>query len=110
MNGGAGNDILVGSDVGNVLNGQGGNDQISGNASTDQLNGGDGDDTINPGSGNDAVDGGAGTNTVDYASSGAGGVGVTVNLVTGTASGDGNDTLASIQNVNGSSFCGRDHR
>jgi Ca2+-binding RTX toxin-like protein len=106
VNGGAGNDILVGSDVGNVLNGQGGNDQISGNASTDQLNGGDGDDTINPGSGNDAVDGGTGTNTVDYASAGAGGVGVQVNLATGKASGDGNDTLAlaTIQNVNGSSF------
>ena len=82
VNGGAGNDILNGNDVGNVLNGNGGNDQIAGNGSSDQLNGGDGDDTINPGSGNDAVDGGAGTNTVDYASSGAGGVGVTVNLVT----------------------------
>ncbi len=104
VNGGAGNDILVGDNSGNVLNGNGGNDQISGNAASDQLNGGDGDDTINPGSGNDAVDGGAGTNTVDYASAGAGGVGVQVNLVTGTASGDGNDTLAGIQNVNGSSF------
>jgi Ca2+-binding RTX toxin-like protein len=104
VNGGAGNDILVGSDVGNVLNGNGGNDQISGQASADKLNGGDGDDIINPGSGNDAVNGGAGTNTVDYASAGAGGVGVQVNLTTGTASGDGNDTLASIQNVRGSSF------
>ena len=104
VNGGGGNDILVGDNSGNVLNGNGGNDQISGNAASDQLNGGDGDDTINPGSGNDAVDGGAGTNTVDYASAGAGGVGVQVNLVTGTASGDGNDTLAGIQNVIGSSF------
>ena len=92
------------SDVGNVLNGQGGNDQISGNAATDQLNGGDGDDNINPGSGNDAVDGGTGTNTVDYSSAGAGGVGIQVNLATGTASGDGNDTIANIQNVVGSSF------
>ena len=104
VNGGGGNDILVGDNSGNVLNGKGGNDQISGNAASDQLNGGDGDDTINPGSGNDAVDGGAGTNTVDYASAGAGGVGVQVNLVTGTASGDGNDTIAGIQNVIGSSF------
>jgi Ca2+-binding RTX toxin-like protein len=104
VNGGSGNDILVGGASGNVLNGNGGDDQISGEAGSDSLNGGDGNDTIRGGDGNDAVNGGSGTNTIDYASAGAGGVGVNVNLTTGVASGQGTDTLTSIQNVRGSSF------
>jgi Ca2+-binding RTX toxin-like protein len=104
VNGGSGNDIIVGDASGNVLNGNGGDDQISGGASNDSLNGGDGNDTIRGGDGNDAIDGGSGTNAVDYTSAGAGGVGVSVNLTTGVASGEGNDTLANIQDVKGSSF------
>jgi Ca2+-binding RTX toxin-like protein len=104
INGGSGNDILVGDSTGNVLNGNGGDDQLSGGASADQLNGGDGNDLLRGGDGNDALNGGAGTNTADYASAGAGGVGVQVNLTTGTGTGEGNDTLKDIANVNGSSF------
>lgn len=104
VNGGSGNDELVGDSTGNVLHGNGGNDNVSGGAATDQLFGDAGDDLLRGGDGNDAIDGGEGNNTADYASAGAGGVGVQVNLTTGLATGEGNDTLKSIQNVNGSSF------
>ncbi len=104
VNGGSGNDILVGDRSGNVLNGNGGDDEIKGDAAADQLNGGDGNDVIAGGAGNDAINGGSGTNMADYASAGAGGVGVQVNLLRGRATGEGNDTLKDIQNVNGSSF------
>jgi Ca2+-binding RTX toxin-like protein len=104
VNGGSGNDILVGDNNGNVLNGNAGDDDLSGGAGADALNGGDGNDLARGGTGNDAIDGGSGTNWVDYSSAGAGGVGVQVNLTTGTASGEGNDTIKNTQNVNGSSF------
>ena len=52
-------------------------------------------------SGNNAFDGGLGTDTVSYsAATGP----VTVNLSTGTATGDGTDTLTNIENVTGSSY------
>ena len=104
VNGGSGNDELVGDAAGNVLHGNGGNDNVSGGAATDQLFGDAGDDLLRGGAGNDAINGGEGNNTADYASAGAGGVGVQVNLTQKRATGEGNDTLDSIQNVNGSSF------
>ncbi|MFN8188202.1 MAG: calcium-binding protein [Gaiellales bacterium] len=104
VNGGSGNDQLVGSDAGNVLNGNAGNDALTGGGSTDTLNGGDGDDWISGGGGNDAINGGNGTDTGDYSNAGSGGVGVNVNLTTGQASGEGNDTLSGVENANGSSF------
>jgi Ca2+-binding RTX toxin-like protein len=102
--GGSGNDNLTGSDQSNVLSGNAGNDTLTGNGGTDVLNGGDGDDWMIPGAGNDTAAGGAGTDTVDYASAGAGGVGVNVNLATGQASGEGNDTISDTENASGSSF------
>jgi Ca2+-binding RTX toxin-like protein len=102
--GGSGNDNLTGSDEANVLSGNAGNDTLTGNGGTDVLNGGDGDDWMIPGAGNDTAAGGAGTDTVDYASAGAGGVGVNVNLATGQASGEGNDTISDTENASGSSF------
>jgi Ca2+-binding RTX toxin-like protein len=102
--GGSGNDNLTGSDEANVLTGNAGNDTLTGNGGTDVLNGGDGDDWMIPGAGNDTAAGGGGTDTVDYASAGAGGVGVNVNLATGQASGEGNDTISDTENASGSSF------
>ena len=108
---GAGNDLFdtnVGISAVDVVYGEAGNDTIWGGPSNDVLNGGDGNDsifgeadndTLIGGAGADALDGGAGTDTADYSTLA---VGVTVNLVTGTAS-DG-DTLVSIENVTGSSF------
>ena len=82
-----------------MLIGNAGNDTLTGEGGVDRLDGGDGDDTLNGGAGNDQFLGGAGTNTADFASAPSG---VNVNLTSNTASGDGNDTLADIVNVNGS--------
>lgn len=105
------NDVMNGTEFGDVLGGLAGNDTINGLGGDDLLNGGSGNDAINGGDGNDvligglgddALNGGAGTDTADYA--GASG-GVTVNLATGTASGAaGNDTLAGIEDILGSTF------
>ena len=83
VDGGGGNDTIIGDDNDNVLNGRGGNDTITG------------------GLGNDTIDGGDGSDWVIY--SGASGS-VTVDLAGGTATGaDGNDVLSNIESVLGSS-------
>jgi Ca2+-binding RTX toxin-like protein len=83
----AGNDIVY------ALSG---NDSVSGGNGNDTLYGDAGDDTLAGGAGNDSLDGGAGIDTVDYSSVATA---VTVNLTTGGATGEGNDTLTSIENV-----------
>ena len=99
LTGGSGNDNLTGDNSSNVLIGNAGNDTLTGEGGVDRLDGGDGDDTLSGGAGNDQLLGGAGTNTADFASAPSG---VNVNLTSNVASGDGNDTLADIVNVNGS--------
>jgi Ca2+-binding RTX toxin-like protein len=101
LTGGSGNDTLVGDNAANVLRGNAGNDTLSGEGGADRLDGGDGDDTLNGGTGNDQFLGGAGTNTADFGSAASG---VNVNITTNVASGEGNDTLADVANVNGSRF------
>ncbi|MGF6231159.1 Ca2+-binding RTX toxin-like protein [Inquilinus ginsengisoli] len=85
-------DTLTGSAVENqfyagvgddTLSGMAGNDALSGDNGDDVLNGGDGSDTLYGGSGTDQLSGGAGFDLVGY----IGGIGVTVNLTTLTASG-----------------------
>lgn len=51
----SGNDLFVGNDWGNVINGYNGNDRIHGNAGNDTLTGGDGRDTLWGGSGADTL-------------------------------------------------------
>jgi Ca2+-binding RTX toxin-like protein len=99
LTGGSGNDNLTGDNSSNVLIGNAGNDTLTGEGGVDRLDGGDGDDTLSGGAGNDQLLGGAGTNTADFASAPSG---VNVNLTSNVASGDGNDTLADVVNVNGS--------
>ena len=53
---GAGNDTLIGNDVGNILRANAGNDSLSGNLGHDTLYGGLGDDTLSSGGGNDKAD------------------------------------------------------
>ena len=60
LNGGAGNDTLLGNQFGDVLNGDAGNDSLNGGLGDDTLNGGDGNDTLLGQVGNDSLDGGAG--------------------------------------------------
>jgi len=95
------NDTLTGNGVGNTLLGRNGNDIIDGGGGNDTMNGGDGNDTLRGRGGNDAYVGGAGVDTATFVTSASG---VTVNLATGTATGEGSDTTNSIENVTGSDF------
>jgi Ca2+-binding RTX toxin-like protein len=84
-----------------VLRGGGGDDILIDNfgVGPNTLEGGDGDDHLQgSAAANDAFDGGAGFDEVDLSGGGA----VVVNLAAGTATGQGNDTLVSIEAVVGS--------
>jgi Ca2+-binding RTX toxin-like protein len=76
-------DVIKGTSAANVIQGLGGNDTLSG------------------GGGNDTLDGGAGSDTAVY---GDAPTGVKVNLASGSATGNGSDSLASIETVGGSPF------
>lgn len=92
-------DTITGSNAANILDGGAGDDLILGVGGNDTLYGGDGDDTLHGNGGTDTIDGGAGSDTVAYAFAL---FGITVSLTTGSATGDGPDTLVSIENVSGS--------
>jgi Ca2+-binding RTX toxin-like protein len=97
-NGAGGIDVL--GSVENLI-GSSYNDTLTGDAGANLIDGGPGSDLLAGGAGDDSLNGGAGNNTVDYRGSSGG---VTVDLVSGTAMGDGKDTLAGIQNVIGSPY------
>jgi len=90
--GNGGNDTLTGGGSADTLNGGTGNDMLQGSSSADAMIGGLGNDLLDGGSGNDKADYSAATGPI------------TVNLATGTATGEGNDTLVSMENVTGSAF------
>ncbi len=87
--GGNFDDSLLGDSQSNGLSGGTGNDTLSGGDDNDTLRGGEGDDSLigGAGSGDWAV----------FASP------VTVDLATGTAFGEGVDTLSGIENIRGTS-------
>ena len=60
LNGGAGNDTLLGNQFGDVLTGDAGNDSVNGGFGDDTLGGGDGNDTLIGHFGNDSLEGGTG--------------------------------------------------
>ncbi len=64
INGGDGNDTLIGSDFDDVLAGGNGNDIVDGLGGNDLLSGDDGDDAIRGGSGDDRIVGNAGNDTL----------------------------------------------
>ena len=76
-------------------------DTLAGDGAANILRGGDGDDLLSGGGDDDTLDGGAGIDLVDF--TGASGA-VRVNLPGRTATGDGNDILADIENAIGSTF------
>lgn len=79
-------------------------DSLAGDANPNTLDGSGGNDVVNGGAGNDALIGGAGNDTASFASSGAA---IVANLRSGTASGSGNDTLSSIENLTGTKLADR---
>ena len=92
VTGGFGNDRIVGDAAANVL---------AGGAGDDTLIGGGGNDVLLPGPGTDTLQGGPGLDTASFADPPAA---VTVDLLAGTASGDGNDALSGIERALGSPF------
>ncbi len=113
LHGGPGTDYLdsgLGDDT--LDGGPGDGDQVIGGVGNDHLSGGPGDGDVLEGDyGTDSIEGGPGAeDTASYAMAGSGGTasgtsnGVHVNLATGTADGDGNDTLSGIEDVVGSPF------
>src|SRR2546427_705051 len=92
---------IVGTTGNDTLVGTAGNDVIAALAGDDTIDGVGGNDVICGGPGNDGITGGTGVDTVSYAESATA---VTVNLGAGTATGEGTDTLAGIENASGSNF------
>lgn len=78
-----------------------GDDVLVGTASDDILCGVGGNDVLRGGGGNDLLIGGSGTDVADYSTSGSG---VIVDLAAGSATGQGTDTLSSIESATGSAF------
>jgi Ca2+-binding RTX toxin-like protein len=95
------NDRLVGDGLDNTLIGGKGEDSLDGGDGNDILNGNLGQDLLRGRAGNDTIKGNDDVDTVAYDLSPAA---VTVNLTTGTATGEGTDTLVGIENVKGSTL------
>ena len=129
INGGDGDDTIAGGDGDDTLSGGDGDDRIVEIRGTNTINGGKGDDTLSGGNGNDTINGGEGNDTLIGGSSGNnilnGGpgadshngrfgnttvsysgspAGVTVNLLTGSASGGdaSGDTFEDVEGIIGS--------
>ena len=60
IDGGSGNDTVLGTNGADVIAGQDGNDSVLAGGGTDEIFGGDGDDILTGGRQNDTIDGGAG--------------------------------------------------
>jgi hypothetical protein len=112
MIGGAGNDVLLGEEDGDLaLVGQEGDDVIhggpgddvflSGGEGKDELYGDDGSERLAGGPGNDRLEGGAGKDILGFLE---GSGPVRVDLAKGSATGEGNDDLSSLEIVQGTPF------
>jgi len=97
--GASANDTIEAGDDNDIVAAGGGNDIINGGAGNDILEGSTGDDSLIGGSGDDSLYGQDGIDTVDYSAAASG---VTVDLGSGTATGDGTDTLYTMENAIGS--------
>lgn len=82
-----------------TIRGTSGNDTLVGTAGDDVICGLDGNDTIRGQAGADTIVGGPGVDTVDYSDATSG---VVANLTTGSATGQGSDTLQEMESVLGS--------
>ena len=69
---GSGNDIVIGNEAANLVEGRGGDDELLGNGGNDILEGGAGNDMLEGGAGADRLTGGIGEDTASYVSSDAG--------------------------------------
>lgn len=99
LEGGSGRDSLAGADGHDLLDGGAVADLLEGGEGDDTLQGGEGPDSLSGGAGDDRLDGGDGEDTVSYAQAARG---VRVDLVAGTARGEGSDTLVAMEHAIGS--------
>jgi Ca2+-binding RTX toxin-like protein len=90
---------IQGSNHDDTLTGDAGSNSLFAGAGNDTVFGGDGDDVLYGQGGDDALDGGSGEDFVSFVFSR---FGVTANLTTGTATGEGSYTLANIEDIVGS--------
>ena len=97
-------EAIVGSTLGDTLEGDASWNYIDGGPGDDSIVAGAGDDTLDGDDGNDTLDGGLGN---DWASYHYAPSSVTVDLGKGTASGWGSDTIAGIEGLSGSRFADR---
>lgn len=94
-------DTIVGDSANNLISGLSGDDTLKGGSGLDTLLGGDGNDTLSGGADADKLVGGTGDHDiVDYSDLVSNGV--KVDLEAGTATGEGNDTLETIEDIRGS--------
>jgi Ca2+-binding RTX toxin-like protein len=66
LDGGDGNDVLIGGGAGDLLDADDGNDSLFGGGGADELRGDPGVDHLLGGAGPDVIDGGTGDDTADY--------------------------------------------
>jgi Ca2+-binding RTX toxin-like protein len=109
---GEGNDTLTGIEgllgsvfFGDVLRGNDQTNLLGGDAGDDQLFGEGGDDWLTGGEGNDKIEGGAGAGDIADFSTTAfldASAPVTASLEAGTATGQGSDTIATVEQIYGS--------
>ena len=93
--------FLVGLEGNDALLGASGNDWLFGFGGNDSLEGQAGEDLVEGGAGTDTLDGGSGLN--DAASWIFSSAPITASLTSGTASGDGPDSMVSVEQLVGSS-------
>jgi Ca2+-binding RTX toxin-like protein len=99
LHGTAGDDVIVGKAGDDTIDGRGGNDRICGGKGADTLRGGSGADRLVGGKGSDVYEGGDGADTASFEDSRSG---ISASLATGSATGEGFDSLAGIENLTGS--------
>jgi Ca2+-binding RTX toxin-like protein len=94
-------EAVIGSSHDDRLRGSGGSDFLLGERGADEIIGGGAPDNFAGGPGNDSFVGGSGQDVVFYDEAASG---VTVDLQQGTATGEGSDSLDSIEGIAGSRF------
>ncbi|WP_415015098.1 calcium-binding protein, partial [Brevundimonas sp.] len=104
VDGGAGDDVLLGGAGSETFYGGDGNDHLDGGAAANLIYGGNGNDTLISGAGDELLHGGSHLDLASYENSLSG---VTVDLrvsVAQNTGGGGLDTLLSVENLRGSEF------
>lgn len=92
-------ETLTGTASRDVICGLGGNDTINGLGGNDVIRGASGNDKLFGGAGDDTLDGGAGTDIANFSGATAA---VTASLTSNSATGEGSDTLAGVEDLVGS--------